>query len=103
MAALPEYDEEGKADEGLERRHKHAPGADELDVASHVFAIGLVEATDFGFFLGVGADDADAGKIFLDLGGEGGERGLNHFVEIVNNFAKVAYGHENDGDGEQHP
>ncbi len=74
MAALPEYDEEGKADERLQRWHKHAPGADELDVASHVFAIGLVEAADFGFFLGVGTD-----------------------------FAKVAYGHENYRDGEQHP
>src|SRR5713226_7415310 len=103
MAALPEDDEEGSADERLKRRHEHAPGADELDIAGDVLAIGLVEAADFGFFLGVGADDADAGKIFLDFRGEGGERGLNHFVEIVNNFAKVAYGHENYRDGEQHP
>src|SRR5713226_3420112 len=103
MAALPEDDEEGSADERLKRRHEHAPSADELDVAGDVFAIGLVEAADFGFFLGVSADDADAGKIFLDLCGKSGESGLNGFVEIVDNFAEVAHGDGYDGHGQKHP
>src|SRR5713226_2254310 len=103
MAALPEDDEEGSADERLKRRHEHAPGADELDIAGDVLAIGLVEAADFGFFLGVGADDADAGKIFLDFCGKTGESGLNGFVEIVDDFAEMADGDGYDGHGQEHP
>src|SRR5712671_7268575 len=97
MAALPEHDQEGKTDERLERRHEHTPRADEFDIASNVLAVGLVETADLGFFLRVGTDDADAGEILLHLGGKRGERGLNRFVKIVNDFAKVTDGEKNDG------
>src|ERR1700687_15726 len=50
MAALPEDNEEGGADKRLKRRHEHAPGADELDVAGDVLAIGLVETPAFSLF-----------------------------------------------------
>src|SRR5712692_7307812 len=103
MAALPEKNEEGSADERLKRGHEHAPGADELDVACDVFAVGLVEATGFGFFLRVSANYADAGEIFLDLGGKRGERGLNHFVQVMNDFAEMAHGDGDDGHGQEHP
>src|SRR6266403_4748947 len=72
VAALPENNEERNADECLERGHEHAPSADELNITSYVFPVGLVEAADFGFFLGVGADDADTRKIFLNFGGQRG-------------------------------
>src|SRR2546430_13022176 len=64
VAALPQHDEKGCADERLKRRHEHAPGADELNVARDVFAIGAVEAADFGFLLSISANDGHAGKIF---------------------------------------
>src|SRR5437899_2207394 len=47
MAALPQHDQEGRADERLKGRHEHAPGADELNVARDVFAVGPVKAADF--------------------------------------------------------
>ena len=72
MSALPEDDQEARADERLERRHEHAPGANQFDVAIDVFLVGFVEATDFGFFLCIGADDANAGEIFLHFRGERG-------------------------------
>src|SRR6266481_7639449 len=100
MAALPENDEERKADQCLERGHEHAPGADEFDIAGDVLAIGLVEAADFGFFLGVSANDADTGEILLDFGGESGERSLNCFVEIVNDFSEVTHGNSHDRNGQ---
>src|SRR5579871_6785346 len=59
IAALPEHNEEGCADHRLERRHKQAPGANQLDVSRDVLAIRLVEAANLGFFLCVGADDAN--------------------------------------------
>ena len=82
---MPEHDQEGKTDERLKRRHKHAPGANEFDIACDVLAIGLVETTNLGFLLRVGADHADAGEILLHFSGKRGERGLNRFVEIVDN------------------
>ena len=103
MAALPENDQERRADEGLERGHEHAPGADQLDVARNVFAVGLVEAADFGFFLGIGANDADAGKILLHFRGERSERSLNFFVELVDDLAEVADGNEDDRDRQENP
>src|SRR5882762_5120196 len=57
VAALPQHDQKGKPDERLKRRHEHAPSTNEFDIASNVLAVGLVEAADFGFFLGVSADD----------------------------------------------
>src|SRR4029077_3367114 len=92
MAALPEKDEKGSTDERLKRRHEHAPSADELDVAGDVFTIGRVEPSYFRAFLSVGADYADSGEVLLDLGGECGQRSLNGFVELVNDFAEVAHG-----------
>src|SRR5712675_428359 len=103
VAALPEHDQKGKANERLDRRHEHTPCADEFDIASNVLAVGLVETADFGFFLRVGPDDADAREIFLHFGGKRGERSLNRFVEIVDNFAKVTDGHKNDRYGQQDP
>src|SRR5260370_33461497 len=99
MAALPEKNEEGSADERLKRGHEHAPGADELDVACDVFAVGLVEAAGFRFFLRVSANYAHAGEIFLDLGGKGGERGLNHFGRDMNTIVEMAHGAGADGHG----
>src|SRR5439155_3464907 len=58
MAALPEHDQKGCANERLKRRHKHAPGADEADVSRDVLAVGPVKAADFCFFLRVGAHEA---------------------------------------------
>src|SRR5712664_3510495 len=103
MAALPQHDQEGRADERLKRRHKHAPGADEADVSRNILAVGLVEAPDFRFFLGVGAHDTDAGKILLDARGERGEGGLDFFVEIVNGFAEEPDGDGYDRRGNQNP
>src|SRR5437879_6186931 len=68
VTTLPEHNEERKADQGLERRHKHAPSANELDVSGHIFAVRLVEPPDFRLFLRVGANDTHAGKIFLHFG-----------------------------------
>src|SRR6202521_4954158 len=42
MAALPQHDQKGRANERLKRGHKHAPGADEADVSRNIFAVGLV-------------------------------------------------------------
>src|SRR6266404_1267731 len=103
MAALPEDDEEGGADERLERGHEHAPGANEFDVAGDVFAIGFVEAANFGFFLGVSTDDTHAREILLNFSGKSGQGGLNHFVEIMDDFAEMADGYRYDGHGQQHP
>src|SRR5260221_5617308 len=103
MAALPEDDEEGGADERLERGHEHAPGANEFDIASDVFAIGLVEAANFGFFLGVSTDDTHAREILLNFSGKSGQGGLNHFVEIMDDFAEMADGYRYDGHRQQHP
>ena len=91
MAALPQHDQEGSANERLKRRHKHAPGADEPDVSRDILAVGLVEAADFRFFLRVGAHDAHAGKILLDARGERGQRRLDFLVEVMNGLAKVPY------------
>jgi hypothetical protein len=59
--------------------------------------------SDFGFFLGIGPHYANAGKIFLHLGRERGERGLDFFVELVDHFAEVANGHEDDRDRQEDP
>ena len=89
MAALPENDKKRDADHGLERGHEHAPSTDELDVARDVLTIGFIEAVDFGFLLGVSANDADTGEIFLNFGGERRERSLDFFVEFVDHFAEM--------------
>src|SRR6266567_2252452 len=49
------------------------------------------------------ANHAHTGKIFLDLGGEGSKRGLDAFIEIVNDFAEVTHGHGHHRNGEQDP
>src|SRR6266576_811632 len=77
VAALPQHDQECRADERLKGRHEHAPGANKLDVARNVFAIGPVEAADLRFFLSISANNAHASKIFLDARGERGKRRLD--------------------------
>src|SRR5262249_45246752 len=49
------------------------------------------------------ADDANTGNIFLNFGGEGGKRGLNGFVQAVNDFSKIADGDEYNGNREENP
>jgi len=77
----------------VKRRHEHAPGADEADVRETYSRLGLIEGANLGFFLGVGAHNADTGKIFLTLRCSVAERGLNFFVEFVNCLPRP------DGDG----
>src|ERR1700730_14000617 len=103
MSALPEDDEERGADERLERGHEHAPSANQLDVAGDVFAIGLVEASNFGFFLGISTDDAHAREMLLNLSGERGQGSLDHFVEIMDDFAEMADSYRYDRHGQEHP
>ena len=76
-AALAQQNNEADPDQRRQSREEQAPGADQLDVAIDVIAIGLVKERDFRLFLGVGANHADAGKVFLRPGGERAEGGLN--------------------------
>ncbi len=102
-SAEPEHQNEGHANQRLQRRHEHAPGGNELEVARDVLAIGGVKAAHLGGFLGVGAHHAHAGEIFLGLGGERGKGGLDLFVERVNGAAEFADGKRHDGHGDEYP
>src|SRR6202035_5865003 len=44
-----------------------------------------------------------AGEIFLNFGGERGERGLNCFVEIVDYFSEMTDSDGDDGHRQEHP
>ena len=103
MPALPQDNQKRYADKRLERRHEHAPGADQLDVARDILAVGLVKAANFGFFLCVGANDAHSGKIFLHLRGQRRERSLNFFVQLVNHFAEMLHDYGDDRYRKQNP
>src|SRR5260370_38721809 len=72
--------------------------------AGDVLGVGLVAAPDFGLLLGISADDANAGKIFLDASGERGESGLDGFVQVVDRFAEEpdCDGHDRRGKSEEH-
>jgi len=84
-------------------RHEHAPGADEADFREDILAVGFVEGANLGFFLGVGAHNADTGKVFLDARRKSGEGSLNFFVEFVNRFAEEPDGDGHDRSREQNP
>ena len=103
MSALPENDQESRADERLERRHEHAPGADQTDVARDIFPVRAVESANLGFFLHISAHHAHAGEIFLHAGSNRGEGCLNFLVEVVNRFPEEPDGHRDDGRGQQNP
>src|SRR2546430_17319802 len=102
VAALPKDNQETRADQGLKRRHKHAPGADEADVARDVLAIGLVKRAHFRLFLSIGPHNANSGKGFLHARGERSKGGLNGFVEFVNGLPKEPHGNGGNGTGEAH-
>ena len=87
-AAHAKQDYERDANQRCEGRHEHAPGADQLDVVVHVVAIGARRRLDFGFFLSVGADHANAREIFLRTGGKRAERSLNLLRQAVNDLPK---------------
>ena len=63
--------------------------------------LGASKPADFGFFLPVGAHHAHAGQIFLRLGGEHRERGLNLSVQRMNLAAKDPDHDGHNGDGKQ--
>src|SRR5579872_1924 len=80
IAAGPEHDQERNPDQRLKRGHEQAPGANQLDVARDVLAIGFIEAADFRLFLRIRADNANSGEILLNACGQRGQRRLNSFV-----------------------
>src|SRR5207244_12271605 len=81
MTTLPKNDEKACPNKRLKRRHEHAPDSNKADVSRNILAVGPVEAADLRFFLGISANDAHTGKIFLDASGERGEPRLNAFAQ----------------------
>ena len=98
MAADEKGDHHGYAKHEFEGGPEHAHEADQAESAADVFPVGALESFDLRFFLGEGANEAGAGEIFLGLGGDVGEHGLDALEALVNPAA-----HELDEDaGEGH-
>ncbi len=102
-AAEPQHQDEGHADQRRQCRHEHAPRGDQLEIARDVFAIGRVKGAHLRLFLSVGANNAHAGQIFLSFCGKRGERGLNRFVQGMDDLAEITRDHHDDGDRDENP
>ena len=89
VAAGKQSDDHGDAEDELERGPEHAHELNQAKGSGDVLAIEFFEEADLGVFAGKGADEAGAGVVFLGLGGDGGEAGLDAFEAVVNPVAEV--------------
>ncbi len=92
-----EHDDDGEAEQRLQRGPQHAHQANQLQAARDVFLVVGLEALDFGFFLHVGANQAGAGEVLLRAGGDVGEHCLNALEAIVNAAAEILHDDAEDG------
>ena len=88
-SAEPEHQYKSQADQRRQRRHEHAPGGDQLQVARHVLAVGRVKRSHLRVFLRIRPDDTHAGQIFLGFRGKRGQGCLNRFVQDVDELAEI--------------
>ncbi len=89
VSADEECDHEREAEDELERGPEHGHETDEVEAALDVLDVGGFEGGDLGLFLGEGADEAGAREVFLSLGRDVGEHGLDALEPAVNTVAEV--------------
>ncbi len=99
LPADPEHDDQGEAEHQLEGRPEHSHEAGQGHGAVDVGVVFGFEEGDFGVFLGVGADEAGAGKVFLGAGADVTELGLDALEALVDAGAEVL--HQDAGDGQR--
>ena len=101
VPADEERDHEREAEDELERRPEHGHETDEVEAALDVLDVGGFEGGDLGLFLCEGADEASAGEVFLSLGGDVGEHGLDALEPAVDAVAEVLDEDRGGGHGDE--
>ena len=102
-AADPEDDDEGEAEHQFQGGPEHSHEARQGERAVDVVGVFGLEERDFGFFLGVGADEACAGKVLLGAGADVTELGLDALEALMDEGSEVLHDDAGDGQREKRP